>query len=243
MRGFFAPLRMTNKRVDEGQTAVVALDAAKEQAIFTFSSPLPAGQVTLEIAYKGILNDKLRGFYLSKTKLRNYGVTQFEATDARRAFPSFDEPALKATFDVTLVVDQTDVAISNMQVVSDVAGPVTGKHAVRFATTPKMSTYLVAWVVGDFVCSQGKSDGVPIRVCSTPDKVGLTKFALEAAKWDLHYFDGYFGIKYPMAKLDMVALLDFGSRARWRTLAALRIARRSCWWTRRAGRCRRGKTL
>jgi aminopeptidase N len=203
-----------DKRIeDEGQTAVVALDAAKEQATFTFSRPLPAGPVTLEIAYKGILNDKLRGFYLSKTKLRNYGVTQFEATDARRAFPSFDEPALKATFDVTLVVDQTDVAFSNMQVASDVAGPAAGKHAIRFATTPKMSTYLVAWVVGDFVCSQGKSDGVPIRVCSTPDKVGLTKFALEAAKWDLHYFDKYFGIKYPMAKLDMLAIPDFESGA------------------------------
>jgi aminopeptidase N/puromycin-sensitive aminopeptidase len=198
---------------DAAQTAVVTFDPAKEQATVTFSQALPAGRVTLAIDYAGILNDKLRGFYLSKTKARNYGVTQFEATDARRAFPSFDEPALKATFDVTLVVDAGDTAISNTKLVSDKPGPEAGKHTLRFATTPKMSTYLLAWVVGDFVCKQAKSDGVPIRACSTPDKVGLTKFALDAAKWDLHYYDKYFGIKYPMAKLDMIAIPDFEAGA------------------------------
>jgi len=91
---------------NDKQNAAVTLDAAKEQATLSFARALPAGPVRLAIEYKGILNDKLRGFYLSKTKLRSYGVTQFEATDARRAFPSFDEPALKATFDVTLVVDR-----------------------------------------------------------------------------------------------------------------------------------------
>ncbi len=181
------------------QTAVVALDAAKEQATLTFARELPAGKVTLEIAYTGILNDKLRGFYLSKSKTRSYGVTQFEATDARRAFPCFDEPALKATFNVTLVVDAGDTAISNTKMARDTPGPVAGKHTVMFATTPKMSTYLVAWVVGDFQCAGGKADGVPIRVCATPDKVKLAGLALDAAKWDLKYYDKYFGIKYPMA--------------------------------------------
>ena len=171
--------------------------------------------MTLDIAYTGILNDKLRGFYLSKTKARNYGVTQFEATDARRAFPSFDEPALKATFDVSLTIDMGDTAISNMKIASDTPGPLAGKHTVAFATTPKMSTYLLAWLVGDFQCTQGKSDGVPIRACATPDKVALTKFALDAAKWDLHYYDKYFGIKYPLArKLEQWwPLLDFEAGA------------------------------
>src|SRR6202044_3307176 len=123
------------------QTPTVSLDTAREQATLTFAQVLPAGRVTLQIAYSGILNDKLRGFYLSKTKVRSYGVTQFEATDARRAFPSFDEPALKATFDVTLVVDEGDTAISNMKIVSDKTGPVAGKHTIVFAQTPKMSTY------------------------------------------------------------------------------------------------------
>ncbi len=195
------------------QTATVTLDAAKEQAALTFAHPLAAGPVTLHISFRGILNDKLRGFYLSKTKARNYGVTQFEATDARRAFPSFDEPALKATFDISLIVDTGDTVIANTKMVSDTPGPVAGKHTLAFATTPKMSTYLVAWLVGDFLCSEGKSDGVPIRACATPDKVGLTRFAVDAAKWDLHYFDKYFGIKYPMSKLDMVAIPDFEAGA------------------------------
>ena len=195
------------------QTATITLDASKEQATFTFPHELPAGPVSLEITYTGKLNDKLRGFYLSRGNGRSYGVTQFEATDARRAFPCFDEPALKATFSVTLVVNAGDTAISNMQVVSDTPGPMAGRHTVVFAETPKMSTYLVAWLVGDFECKKAKSDGVPIRACATPDKVKLTKTALETAKWTLHYYDKYFGIKYPMRKLDMVAIPDFESGA------------------------------
>nr|WP_158945651.1 M1 family metallopeptidase [Granulicella sp. S190] len=195
------------------QIATTMLDAKKEQASFTFSEELPVGTVTLAIRYTGVLNDKLRGFYLSKTKTRNYAVTQFEPTDARRAFPSFDEPSLKATYDIAMVVDRGDTAISNANMISDQAGPIAGKRTLRFATTPKMSSYLVAFLVGDFKCSEGKSDGVPIRVCSTPDKVGLTKFALESAKYVLHYYDTYFGIKYPMPKLDMVALPDFEAGA------------------------------
>jgi aminopeptidase N len=210
-----ASLRNDNERgyANEWQTAEVTLDAAKEQATLHFARELPAGRVVLEIAFKGILNDKLRGFYLSKSKTRRYAVTQFEATDARRAFPCFDEPGLKATFDVSLVIDAGDTAISNTKMVSDVAGPGAGKHTVAFAVTPKMSTYLVAFLVGDFACSEGKADGVPIRACATPDKVELTRFSLDAAKWLLRYYDRYFGIKYPLAKLDMVAIPDFEAGA------------------------------
>jgi len=195
-----------------GQTATVSYDVPKDQATFTFAQPLPAGQVHLQIAYNGILNDKLRGFYLSKTKARNYAVTQFEPTDARRAFPSFDEPAYKATFDVSLTVDAGDTVIANGPMLSDTpAGP--GKHTLAFGTTPKMSTYLVAFQVGDFQCTSGKADGVPIRVCSTPDKIGYTGFALEAAEYILTYYDKYFGIKYPMQKLDLIGLPDFEAGA------------------------------
>ncbi|NYF79144.1 M1 family metallopeptidase [Granulicella arctica] len=194
------------------QTASVSLDPAQEQATFTFPQALPAGKNTLAIRYTGILNDKLRGFYLSKTKVRNYAVTQFEATDARRAFPSFDEPALKATYDIALTVDAGDTVISNTNQIADTAAGA-GKHTLRFATTPKMSTYLVAFLVGDFKCSSGKADGVPIRACSTPDKVQYTKFAVESAEYILHYYDDYFGIKYPMPKLDMIALPDFEAGA------------------------------
>lgn len=195
------------------QTAQVAEDKAKEQATFTVPAQIPAGKATIHIDYTGILNGQLRGFYLSKTAKRNYAVTQFEPTDARRAFPSFDEPAMKATFATTLIVDKGDTAISNTNVISDKPGPAADKHTVQFATTPKMSTYLVAFLVGDFQCQSGSSDGVPIRACATPDKVQMTGYALHAAEFFLHYYDTYFGIKYPMPKLDMIAIPDFEAGA------------------------------
>jgi aminopeptidase N len=193
--------------------AEVSLDPKLEQATFHFASKLPAGPVTLKIAYTGILSEDLRGFYLSRTPKRNYAVTQFEPTDARRAFPSFDEPAYKATFDISLVVPQGDTAISNTNLVSDRPGPIAGDHTVTFARTPKMSTYLVAFLVGDFKCLSGSSDGVPIRACATPDQVQFAQFALSGAEFFLHYYDDYFGIKYPMPKLDMIAIPDFEAGA------------------------------
>jgi aminopeptidase N/puromycin-sensitive aminopeptidase len=195
------------------QTATVALDADKQQATFTFPEKLPAGKATLSIVYTGTLNNELRGFYLSKTAHRNYAVTQFESTDARRAYPSFDEPAFKATYDVSLVVDSADTAISNGPIVTDTPGPVAGKHTLHFLTTPKMSTYLVAFLVGDFQCTAGEQDGVAIRVCSTPDKVALTPYGVDVAKYVLHYYNNYFGIPYPLKKLDLIALPDFEAGA------------------------------
>ena len=201
------------------QNAQISFDKEKDQATFTFPKALPAGKTTLYITYAGILNDKLRGFYLSKTKTRSYAVTQFESTDARRAFPSFDEPALKATFDISLTVDKGDTVISNTNQIKDEKAfdkngqRLADKHTLTFATTPKMSTYLVAFLVGDFKCSKGSSDGTPIRVCATPDKVKLTKFALNEAKQTLHYYNDYFGIRYPMPKLDMIAIPDFEAGA------------------------------
>ncbi len=210
-----AELKLSSVKAN-GQTAVVAYDTEKEQATFTFAKPLPAGKNTISIEYTGILNDKLRGFYLSKTSERNYAVTQFEAADARRAFPSFDEPALKATFDLSLTVDSGDTVIANTNETSDQpAGP--SKHTLTFARTPRMSTYLLAFQVGDWVCSKGQADGVPIRSCSTPESLAMTPFALKAAEHILHYYDTYFGIKYAMPKLDMIAIPDFeaGAMENW----------------------------
>jgi aminopeptidase N/puromycin-sensitive aminopeptidase len=195
------------------QTATVSLDNQKQQATFTFPEQVAPGKATLAIAYTGILNGELRGFYLSKTARRNYAVTQFESTDARRAFPSFDEPALKATFDISLVVDAGDTAISNGPIASDTLGPAAGKHTLHFARTPRMSTYLVAFLVGDFQCTAGEQDGVTIRVCATPDKVALTPYGVDFAKYALHYYNNYFGIPYPLKKLDLIALPDFEAGA------------------------------
>jgi aminopeptidase N len=192
---------------------VTAGGTRAETATLTVPSEMPAGPASIEITYSGILNDKLRGFYLSKANGREYAVSQMEATDARRAFPSFDEPALKATFAITLMVDQGDTAISNGADVSDTPGPEPGKHTVVFATTKPMSTYLVALLVGDFVCRGTTAEGVPLRVCSTPDKKHLTGFALEAAAQQLKFYNAYYGVQYPFGKLDIIGIPDFAAGA------------------------------
>ena len=195
------------------QTATVSLNEPDQQATFTFPQQLPAGKATLHIRYTGILNNELRGFYLSKARGRKYAVTQFEPTDARRAFPSFDEPAYKAVFDITVVAPKGDMVISNSAIQRDSPGPAPDQHTVTFFPTEKMSTYLVAFLVGEFQCTSGQSDGVPIRVCATPEQAGLTGFALKTAEFALHYYDNYFDIKYPLKKLDLIGIPDFEAGA------------------------------
>ena len=198
--------------------ARVSLDPDSETATLHLDREI-SGAATVAIAFRGRLNDQLRGFYLSRTNARRYAVTQFEATDARRAFPSFDEPAMKATFDISVIVDKGDTAISNGRIVSDKPRPHSRQHTIRFATTPKMSTYLVALLVGDFQCSEGGIAGVPIRICATPDKVQLTKFALRATEKELAFYNDYYGIKYPFGKLDIIAVPDFEAGAMENTAA------------------------
>ena len=195
------------------EKAKVTVDEDREQATIIAPRALAAGTVRLRIAFTGILNDKLRGFYLSETQKRRYAVTQFEPTDARRAFPCFDEPDKKASFDITLIVDKSDTAISNERLISDSPGPAEDKHTLKFATTKKLSTYLIALLVGDFQCVEGAADGTPIRACASPDKKDQGKFALEAAEYNLHYYNEYFGIRYPFEKLDLIAIPDFEAGA------------------------------
>jgi aminopeptidase N len=205
--------RVEIRAAGRSQTATAVLDETREQATLRVGEPVPAGEAEIRISYEGMLNDDLRGLYLSQANNRRYAVTQLEATDARRMFPSFDEPAFKATFALTAIIDAADRAISNGAIVSDTPGPGAGKHTVTFETTPKMSTYLVALAVGDFECTSATADGIPVRICATPDKTHLTGFALEAAVQQVEYFNRYYSIRYPFKKLDVVAVPDFAAGA------------------------------
>jgi aminopeptidase N len=201
------------------QKASVSMSEPAQTATLSVPRTIPKGAMEIHIRYSGVLNSQLRGFYISKTKLRKYAVTQFESTDARRAFPCFDEPAFKATFALSITLARGDIAISNGKVLSDTVGPAISQHTMKFATTPKMSTYLVAIAVGDFRCLEGAAEQTPIRICATPDKRDLGAIALDSAKRILQFYNGYYAIKYPFGKLDVVAVPDFAAGAMENTAA------------------------
>jgi puromycin-sensitive aminopeptidase len=196
----------------------ITFDKPRERVTLAFGESVPLGEARLDIQFSGALNDKLRGFYRSQYttpdgEQRYLAATQFEATDARRAFPCWDEPAWKASFQVTLVVPESLAAISNTPVAEESqAGP--GLKAVRFAETPVMSTYLLAFVVGDltFIESQG-ANNTRVAVWTTRDKEEQGQFALDTSVRLLSFFNDYFGIPYPLAKLDHIAIPDFAAGA------------------------------
>ncbi len=195
----------------------ISYNEKAETVTFTFKDYIPAGQKKLNIVFKGILNDKMRGFYRSSYKINQtehfMATTQFEATDARRAFPCFDEPAQKAVFHVSLIVSKGKTTISNTLPVS-VSEHEAGYEIVKYSPTPKMSTYLLAFIVGDFEYIEAKTKrGVQVRVFTTPGKKHQADFALSCAVKTLDFYEKYFDIKYPLENLDMVAIPDFSSGA------------------------------
>lgn len=191
-----------------------------EKVTLSFPSYLQTGSGSLKIDFVGELNDKMKGFYRSKyttpsNEVRYAAVTQFESTDARRAFPCWDEPAIKATFDITLVVPKDKVALSNMNVLErkpyhDDAHLV----EVKFARSPVMSTYLLAFVVGEYDFVETKSsDGVLVRVYTPIGKSEQGRFALEVAAKTLPFYKDYFNVPYPLPKIDLIAIADFAAGA------------------------------
>jgi puromycin-sensitive aminopeptidase len=192
----------------------VSFDEPEQRAVIRLDGTAAPGVWHLHLTFTGTLNDKLRGFYRSTFKdddgaERVIATTQFEATDARRAFPCWDEPDFKATFAVTLIVDGSLVALSN-GALTDEQLLANGRRQLTFAETIPMSTYLVAFVVGPFELTEpAVADGVPLRIASTPGKQRLTRFGTEAAAAALTFLRRYFDIPYPGDKLDHVAIPDF----------------------------------
>ncbi len=183
-------------------------------ATFDFDQALPEGAAMVEIAFTGTLNDLLVGFYRStytdnEGQTHTIATTQFEHSDARRAFPCWDEPSFKATFQVNLTVPTQMAAYSNSPETSstDLGN---GWRTVTFSPTMVMSTYLVAFIVGPFEETPALDvDGVPLRIIYPLGKGHLTELALDAGAFALRFFADYFAIPYPGEKLDMVAIPDF----------------------------------
>jgi len=175
------------------------------------------GKSELHLTFKGIINDSLKGFYRSKYILNGeekyLATTQFESTDARRAFPCFDEPEHKAIFEVSLIVADKHTVISNTLPVTTVEHGA-GYKVVSFAPSPRMSTYLLAFIVGEFEFLEGRTkEGVQVRVFTTLGKKHQAEFALEVAIKSLEFYNKYFDIPYPLPTLDLIAIPDFSSAA------------------------------
>ena len=189
-------------------------DPDAERLTLALDQALPRGPVVIEIAFRGVLNDRLRGFYRSTYADEDgtehtIATTQFQSTDARRAFPCWDEPDLKATFAITLVVDPEHLAVSNAAEVGREDTP-DGRIAVHFADTMPMSTYLVAFVVGPLEATDAlPTAGTTVRIIHRPGRGHLSAFALDVAAAALEYYVDYYDLPYPGDKLDMVAIPDF----------------------------------
>lgn len=189
-----------------------------QTATFGLHRPIKEGTTaSLAIKFTGTLNDNMAGFYRSSYKDKDgntkyLATTQMEPTDCRKAFPCFDEPALKATFDISLIADANLTSLSNMNEESSKTLD-NGKKLTKFATTPPMSTYLVAFIVGDLKYIETNAFRVPVRVYATPGTEHLGKFSLDLAAKTLEFYEKTFDSPYPLPKMDMVAIPDFSAGA------------------------------
>ena len=190
------------------------MDATEQTATFSLHEVLPIGLYAVRLSFSGKLTDAPEGLFISRFqkdgKDRHALATQFEATDARRMFPCWDEPAFKATFSLGVTVPRRFQVVSNMpasapeEVLDDLV-------KYRFAETPKMSTYLLALCIGDFEKLEDEIDGIHLGIFVTPGKREQARYAMEATKKVVHFYNDYFGVKYPLPKLDQVALPSTGA--------------------------------
>ena len=197
--------------------ADVSADAASETITLTLNQEMAAGPATLRLAFAGRLNQQMRGLYEAKAGTERYAFTQFEATDARRAFPCFDEPGFKAAFRITAVIPAHLMALSNMEVESESVDAAARRKTVAFAETPPMSTYLAALAVAKLEGETVMIDGTRVAIYTTAGQFALTGFARDIMKACLPRLNDYFGLRYPTSKLDLVGVPDFamGAMENW----------------------------
>lgn len=185
----------------------------RETIEIRFDRRLPRGDAVLELDFRGTLRSDLRGLYRAASGKRRYAVSQLEATDARRFFPCFDEPAMKARWQVTVCTGRRNTVITNARLAKEERAP-GGRKTLSFERTPRLSSYLLALAVGEFSTSRAVRCGnTEIRIRHVPGKEGLTAFGLECAKETLARLERYFNLPYPYSKLDLVAVPDFEAGA------------------------------
>jgi len=195
-------------------------DTDLDSESLTIKLPQPvSGKFRIFIKYTGIINDKMAGFYrsqyLSEEKVYPIAVTQFQESDARRAFPCFDHPGKKAVFDTEMIIGSHLTAISNQDIASEELIE-KNKKKIKFKQSPKMSTYLVFWCVGEFSFIIDKEDS-RVRIAFLPGMEPYVDFGLDFGKKALAYCEEYYGIPYPLSKLDLIAVPDFafGAMENW----------------------------
>lgn len=198
------------------------MDPRNETIQFAFPEEME-GDITVRFEFEGHINDKMAGFYRSRYTVdgveKYIAVTQFEESDARRAFPCMDHPERKATFDVEMVIDEDLVAISNGTLETEISlGD--GKKRVTFQQTPRMSTYLLFFGVGEFEILEDEKDP-RMRAVTMPGLTRHAQFALDFGRKALKACEDYYGTNYPLPKLDLIAIPDFafGAMENWGAIA------------------------
>ena len=191
-----------------------AYDTEAETATLRFGREIPAGEHVLEISWTGSIRESLRGLYRSLRGEERYAATQFEAADARRAFPCFDEPEFKARFKVELIHPAGNAAIANMPIVSQEQLD-ERRTRTTFRETPKISTYLVAFTVGPYEFTEVVTtpSGIPVRVCLPPGLASQGKYARDAHVRSVEWLQGYTALPYPYFKVDAIGIPDFEAGA------------------------------
>jgi len=205
-------------QTDKPVNCAFRVDPGKEEVVIFLPESM-SGMIKLEVDYQGLINDKMAGFYRSKythgEEIQYTAVTQFQESDARRAFPCLDHPACKATFDIILDVDKNLVAISNTAIKNEEMLD-NEKKRVTFEQTPKMSTYLVFFGVGEFEFTPDEKDN-RVRVATLPGMKQFARFGAEFGRKSLAFCEAYYAIGYPLPKMDLIAIPDFafGAMENW----------------------------
>jgi aminopeptidase N len=195
---------------EELAASAIKLDPKEETLTLTLPKELPVGQHALALSFSGKINQPGQGLYYARYAEQGTSAqkimlgTQFEASDARRMFPCWDEPSFRARFQLTAVVPENFLAISNMPVESE--NKIAAGKEVRFEMTPSMASYLNVFVAGELEFVEGKSGNTKIRVITTKNKSEMGRYALEATDKILQYYNDYFGLPYPLPKLDQIAV-------------------------------------